>query len=512
MSTEPDSTPGRDVSVAALTRVLRVASLLYLGVPMTLFLASWTWWPIALPVTTLFLLGAWRYASDARRCETALDGEPTRVSWRTIVASAVLVLAALATVGIGGLTVQNPDWAKHNMILDRLIAEPWPVHVEADGQWVPLVYYVGFYLPAAVVGKLAGWTAAAAAIDLWTACGALLGAGWVLVLSGRARWWVVAALLCYSGWDAVGYLIVNHRLNLTYASLDFWARIWQYTSTILALDAVPQHVLVSWIGTAMMLDSARHAPLRHHAVIILALTTIWSPFVSIGLAAYAAATVLMPDDRWVYLKRAATSASGWAAIAAVLVVGAYLTATRVSSSNAMFVFAASHGRDVERILSRLLLFLVLDAGVLFTLPVVAYRHADRPMRALTWITAGLLFGLPLIRFGLYNDLCMRASMPPLFVLFILNLRSLWTLRASDRRRLATVLAVIVFGVGVLTPFAEITRKASKAVERGVWVPLPPHDEVIPFEKLTWHEQYIGRSDAPFFRWMARPIGPGPDEQ
>ncbi len=52
--------------------------------------------------------------------------------------------------GIGGIGFQHYDWNKHNAILSDLVRESWPVGYTYYGRPVALVYYIAYYLPAAL--------------------------------------------------------------------------------------------------------------------------------------------------------------------------------------------------------------------------------------------------------------------------------------------------------------------------------------------------------------------------
>ena len=74
-----------------------------------------------------------------------------------------------------------------------------------DGVERNVVYYVGYYLVAAAVGKALGWAAANVAIFVWTGIGALLAFGWFGALSrvklerkpGQLVW--VTLVFCLAG-------------------------------------------------------------------------------------------------------------------------------------------------------------------------------------------------------------------------------------------------------------------------------------------------------------------------
>ena len=67
-----------------------------------------------------------------------------------------------------------------------------------------LTYYVAYYLPAALVGKIAGWTAANVVLFTWSAAGAALAFLWLVVLSEAPVWRCLAIFVLFSGLDLVG--------------------------------------------------------------------------------------------------------------------------------------------------------------------------------------------------------------------------------------------------------------------------------------------------------------------
>jgi hypothetical protein len=77
-----------------------------------------------------------------------------------------LVVGTAWTVlsGIGGFGFQTGDFLERDAVLWELITRPWPVlghgHAEGATNQLALSYSVAWYLPAAVAGKLCGWTAA----------------------------------------------------------------------------------------------------------------------------------------------------------------------------------------------------------------------------------------------------------------------------------------------------------------------------------------------------------------
>ncbi len=73
-----------------------------------------------------------------------------------------------------------------------------------------------------------------------------------------------------------------------------------------------------------------------------------------------------------------------------------------------------------------------------------------------WITLFELLTIPLFKAGLWNDFCMRVSIPALFLLMILVLQTYFENQEHLRRRVIQVLLII----GFITSLSEINRNLS----------------------------------------------------
>ena len=99
--------------------------------------------------------------------------------------------------GIGGFVFQNKDHWWRNETFNLLVQEDWPVIVKMNmkGTMQPraLIYYIGFWLPSAVVGKLFGLNAGYAFQALWAVLGLFII---YYLISERLGSFSIKSLLC----------------------------------------------------------------------------------------------------------------------------------------------------------------------------------------------------------------------------------------------------------------------------------------------------------------------------
>lgn len=108
--------------------------------------------------------------------------------------------------GIGGFVFQNKDHWWRNETFNLLVQEDWPVIVKMNmkGTMQPraLIYYIGFWLPSAVVGKLFGLNAGYAFQALWAVLGLFII---YYLISERLGSFSIKSLLCLIFFSWSGY-------------------------------------------------------------------------------------------------------------------------------------------------------------------------------------------------------------------------------------------------------------------------------------------------------------------
>lgn len=474
-----------------------ILSLLYLAIPYFLFFYGWLWWPYALGCGTL-LAAALGLAIRACRRE---EGCSVRGLWpeapidRFLTAAVTLTL--LYVSGTGGLGHQQNDWEKHNAILADLVERGWPVvYTEGDGDAgaFRLTYYLAYYLPAAVVGRLFGLLAAHLALFAWTFLGLWLAAMWVMRLVGTASWLVWAAWFMLSGMDAVGMVL---RGGGDWTFMEWWPALGQYSSNVSLLVWVPQHMLPGWIGAGLIVSRAEERGDASVAALAAALTGLWSPFTTIGLAILG--LIVVARTRW----RSVLSAPNVLGAAPLLLVAVtYLSSIEAGDLPRGWNFLRF---DSWWFLKVWPATLILEFGFYAALAYWLLRQPRgvlRPEWCRAWTVTALvtLTLLTFYRIGMANDFMMRTSIPVLFVLWIAVLRVLIAEYGQGPRWQASVLLFSLL-IGAIQPWYQLGVQVTEGDHpfnfvggrAEVSVPeLPPAIRV----------QYLGRPDSFFFRHLA----------
>ena len=209
----------------------------------------------------------------------------------------VVVLVALLLTTLGGegrLLPATPDWLVRDAVLRDLVVQRWPFAYRVDGVDRVLRAPLGLYLLPALAGKLAGLRCAHLA--LWAQDTVALAAVLrVFCASASARRsLVVLAVFCvFGGWDMVGTLAVAARHTLGEGApfaipddVQWWDRLFQYSSTLTLVLWVPHHALAGWFVTALLLLRERG---RIRVGVLMAgagLSIAWSPFAAMGAAPF----------------------------------------------------------------------------------------------------------------------------------------------------------------------------------------------------------------------------------
>lgn len=454
-------------------RHLFVASVLYLFLPICLFLYGWTH-----PVLALTALGLFVFLLVTQTKQ--IQGVVT-VDIKTIAIITALLAVWTLLSGAGHRGFFDGDFYKHSAILSDLIQYDWPVtyRLRESHQFVHLVYYFAYYLPSALIGKWLGWKAANISLFFWTGIGIGLVYAWLMAIVEQKKQILFAFLFpLFSGLDLVGRTIMGKKV-VNDSDWEWWGRNWQYSGNTTLFFYVPQHVLAGWICMGILLYcylKNKKLPLQE---LLFASTLLWSPFIFIGC---------IPFYLWMVFKKKITVGL-WSLLFAVGIVG--ILGLFFMSNMALSVAETTASGwlwNIEKIIGsfllvRLSLFYILEFG-LFALLVI--RKKSSPLLILATI---ILFLIPWYKMGLMNDLAMRASIP---ALFIISYYWITYLVETKKRTLLFYFSCLLFLIGCIYPLVQMGN-GIKHFSFG-----PPRYSLSQLDQPKFRRQYLGSGNSGFF--------------
>lgn len=502
------------------------ASLFYLILPQLIFWGGWLQGLWAAGATLCCLIGV-VWVLRAAAADVELNRQITQ--WRNIThwsALGLLVLGCLvltAVSGVGGYGAQIRDWEKHELILEDLIRYDWPVVYRYHGVNVGMVYYIAYYLPAAVVGKILGVDAAHQFLALWTLAGLVLVVVWFAIITQRKPLYGLAIFALFSGISIANVaLAALPGVVLRPEGTSLGSRlgeihpgsmsVWQYRSNLIGLFWAPQHALPGWLFAALLLSTFLYSKRRDSVVWYWAATLLWSPFVTVGLVPMLVADIAGSRQVWTRLRSYATPANGAGAVimALSLVFFASKLAPMAEVFDSQFRFGtifseAGRWEHPAQMLLAWVIFCLLEFGLYFAIDrFLSYRSAPH-LQPLYWAMLLWLWLLPVLIFGQLNDLLLNASLPALFFVATIVGRNGYWLHGVTRLRAAAwttalLLAAAAPTIEFLNHLAIIAESGSlRKAEIGQPRSLTEQYMLRP----EFARQYVSSLDTFFFTTMAR---------
>jgi hypothetical protein len=448
---------------------------------------GWLRLSIAIPITAIILWAVWKLFTQSpfpnfqhlHLAHTCPGGQCQGVQVLPNPKSTFYLLLItflwLLLSGVGGYAFQNWDHHWRNAVLRDLITYDWPVIYSSPdkGPVTMLVYYVGYFLPAAWVGKLLGWQAANFALFLWTWLGVLLV---VLHLGRRGE---IASplpliktallLIFFSGLDSLGTLLFAHDYPTLFPPiqhLEIWSgNILQYSSFTTQLFWVFNQAVPAWLCIVLLADEQ---PITNK-LITFSLCFFFAPLAALGLLPY----LLIEWFKQTNFKSPLKNLRVDILLASGIIV---LVSFLYFSSN-----TAAQERGLQAIaLKDFLAFFLLEGGILW-LVLAPFKWRDP-----RWAVTGLLLAvIPFIQFGSGRDFVMRASIAPLFYLMLMTGEAIFQ-KTTPRFLLITF--YLLLALGSLTPLYEINRSIYRTCE---YYFLDPSQRTQPTSEAVTHLEQPG---------------------
>lgn len=451
-----------------------------LTIPSVIFVLGFLRWYIGFPVAVLIVAA---YLFTLHDIKTADNGEKAInvPLWSlTVVFGTVIIWCYLG--GLGNLWYQSDDWSARNAIFRDLISHEWPVIYESKN--VALVYYIGFWLPSALIGKVAflifGNLDAAffignIALWLWSAfcifTAFLLTALFINANSTKRLFVALTVFIFFSGLDIVGALYNFLVKDISIGShIEWWSTYYQFSSMTTMLFWVFNQAIMTWLTVACFINEK--SPRNYAFLVVLCAASAPMPCVGIavymlGFASYKLYKAIRAKKAPLFWRDVFTPQN---LIPVFTLFPIYLTfyktnlavnvgkeiqsvrqavdrgavtifATVLCAAVIMTLASAKHKRTwgewlILSIITSFFLvaviretsirinyvFAILLEGIIFLIPL----WSEYKRTPIFHTTLFLIMLSPTVRIGTAADFCMRASIPAIFVLMALCLRYLFS--------------------------------------------------------------------------------------
>ena len=464
----------------------KILAMWYLTMPVILFFATWLRAPYNIFFVVIVLGTGLKYSIDQIRSQ-----QKTIVHYRYLIITLLMSVALIILSGAGGFVWQKSDWTKHNVVLNDLIQYRWPVNYGASAfvEQTTLVYYIAYYLPAALVGKLLGWRAGELGLFAQSLVGIYIFAQ---LIGERIRHSSIKFLLFFlmSGADIVGLWLLGGWPPES-PHLEYYALGLQYSSVMTLLMWVPQHALVGWITALLAYDDYTKGKIHLTLPWYVAITLLWSPFVSLGLL-----IVFVPFILFRKIREYLNAYSIGGALLFGIIFLYYQSQIHILNNKAnMYLLSSEH---VLHSIGTMIGFLILDVYI-FAIVLILVKDKIQTIekKLITWVFIVLLL-IPQVMYGAANDFVMRASIPALTIVFVFVLRYLDDIIRKKSYVMVVALILIIFGI--CTPLAEVYRgfqKGDSATnEQPIYSMINAH-----LKYKVLHQQYMGLATKAFGRYF-----------
>ena len=521
---------------------LRRCAFVFISLPLLCFFLFWIKWYFA--VIACLALAACLLTAEENNILKKLfkkeaktgTAEKSIVISKTAFAEVVLVsLVYLILCGIGRLWAQSTDYMWRNAIFRDLIVRDWPVYY--DKFKGALSYYIGMWLPAAAPAKLVylicgdseiAFTAGNLLLLVYFTAGLsilfLLLFMYFQTANSKQVFLVVIGLIFFSGMDVLGLNFVPG-----YYHLEWWSHYFQYSSLTTCMCWVFNQTLVPWICTVLLL---LEEDISNYVFIGMA-CLFTGPFPFIGLFVYCIANGIVRGVKMIrsketgrFVKETASISNICAALIIFPIIGSYLLSNTLMGQQSVETGVNSGIASWETVkLIMYLRFVIIEFGALAGL--IAKRNKKN---VLFYVTVLQLLVYPFFNLGVNSDFTMRASIPAIFMLYVLCYKYLLTEKVKIPATSETeaenpkknknvtnvnvfyVIVVIFLVIGAATPCVEFYRGFYQVWLRGINDPATDNYVTLNHEAnpvdpdSSWPPTNfvsVDYDNTPFFKYIAR---------
>jgi len=458
---------------ARLDKFLIYSAYFYITLPFIIFLLGWIRWYYSIPFCIVILISLFFSFKEYRNSFVEIN---LKKHYKKLIAVACLILLWAGFSGIGGYSYQTWDHHFRNAIFRDLITYDWPViyHVDGfetghplQGQTCIMAYYIGFWLPSALIGKLFGWQAGNLFLYLWTITGLILIFYFICRLFRSFSTTLLIVFIFWGTAYVIGLFVKYPVKTLIKSEAVLWAGNMFYADNNTGLLYwVFNQSITPWLIIILTLNQMP----KKNIFFVYSLCFFQAPLAFIGFFPFvmyiALKNYFMKQDRFIPAIKQLLSFQNTAGSCIIFVIS-YL----FFSSNS----AAEHFTLVPRNIFFYLAFIFLSFGFIAFL--IYRKYKNEP---LFYISIFVLLPLPFFQLGFGLDFCARVSIPPMFILMLLAMRYLREEPGNAKKNLVIAYLIVSGIMPSLQIFRSITLTGFQYIS-----------------KLNFDVSYLSRQHNPF---------------
>ncbi|WP_020532191.1 hypothetical protein [Flexithrix dorotheae] len=476
-------------------------TIIYLGLPSLIFILGWLKPLIALPGTVFFITSIYFFYQSLSDEEVIPFHSKLTLNGQILIW--LLAISSALYAGIGGY-IFHGDTNKHFAIIFDLINKSWPVVYEENyltNDPVFLDYYIGYYLPTGLLGKIFGITHSNLILIIWASVGIYLVFRWVLIFSGENLIFLsIIVFLLLGGQD---FLYSAIKVPIKYLFTGVWNdpyifkmevaaeasvhnNLLQYYGPMVGLTWAPQHYIGGWLATSLFIHQILYKKSLSNIGFIMSLTPIWSIFNTIGLVPF-----FLFFAFYFRLKKIFSFQNLLGGGFCMLVMFFYFQA-HFSIEISGWVWEFIPGKSWP---FKVIIFAIVEYGLYLLL---IYKFILKSQfKLFTIISAISLLLITLYAIGMFNDFLMRSGVPGMFVISIVLVKYF---KSVQQKKLKWVLGLIVL-MSCIPYFYLRYRVKERLAEQEK---IENSSSVVNIYEDTWfNSQYLGKSTSIFYKYLSK---------
>ncbi len=444
-------------------KYLIIASLIYIYLPIILFLFGWTKFYFAILCCTVLGYGFKCLWNDYMQNNSDEDIGISGLAFGFLV---IFFCVIGYYAGWGNFVNQPGDWYKHNAVMSDLVNKPWPVYYVNENEHSMLTYYIAQYLLPAFIGKIFHSFRVAEVINfIWAEAGLLIVylnlIRIIKVRSESMQLFASVILIFFSG----PLLLAQKLVEIIYPELESMAAVYhwfsegeillQYSSNYVMLSWVFPQTLVIWLITLLFLE---HKEYIQDYIVLMLPGILFGTLSFLGLIPLAFGVAIEQLVKEKHLKQwlkkvfSPSNLLSLCSFGGIFILYFYGNIISEKPDNISFQMINYEGYWGKYFIFCAIMVLSYAECIL----------SKNLKNVLYYLSVAILIILPLFKMGISNDLVMRCSIPALFLLMFYIISyfydysesKVYNLKNKNGNKLVVYVLLVLLFIGSIHPMQE----------------------------------------------------------